>query len=319
MEYRQLGGSGVRVSEVALGGWLTQGMKLDYDATDRLVKSAFDMGIVFFDTADAYAKGESEKALALPFADMRRDDIFVATKCYWPMSENTNDKGLSRKHVFQSIEGSLSRMRLDYVDLYQYHRYDELVPMHELVRTMDDLIRQGKILYWGVSEWPVNRIVEAYYVARELGCCPPVSNQPQYSMMQRYIEPEILPTCVRYGMGQVVWSPLAQGVLTGKYKPGKEAPKGSRGADKKATGRFMQGNLNDETLQRVQKLVNLAKKYECSMAQFALAWCLRQPGVSSVIIGATNEKQLAENAGCSGLDIPEDAWVKADKILGIES
>lgn len=318
MKYRQLGGYGVRVSEIALGGWLTQGATIDDNKTDEIVKRAFDLGVVFFDTADIYAKGEAEKSLNKPLNDFKREDIFVATKCFWPMSENTNDHGLSRKHVTESVNGSLKRLGMEYVDLFQYHRYDENTPMHEMVRTMDDMIKQGKVLYWGVSEWPVSRIVEACHVAKELGCCPPVSNQPQYSLLQRYIEPEILPACERYGMGQVVWSPMAQGVLTGKYKPGEAAPEGSRGADENA-GRFMQGWLNDDTLTKVQKLAELAEKYSCHVSQFALAWCLRKKGVSAVIVGATKTEQIEQNVAASDLELPEEAWAEADVILGIES
>ena len=317
MKYRQLGSSGLRVSEVALGGWLTQGRTIDDATTESIVRRAFDLGVVFFDTADIYNKGEAEIAMGKAIKDLRREDVVVATKCFFPMSDNPNDRGLGRKHVIESLHASLRRLQLDYVDLFQYHRYDETVPMEELVRTMDDLVRGGKALYWGVSEWPVSRIVEACHVARELGCRLPVSNQPQYNMLNRYIEPELLPACVRYGMGQVVFSPLAQGVLTGKYRPGEAAPKGSRGADDKSN-QFMQGWMGDETLSRVQALAELASGLGCTVGQLALAWCLRQPGVSSVIVGATKVDQIEQNAAASDLDVPEAAWADADRILNIE-
>ncbi|MCH8979399.1 MAG: aldo/keto reductase family protein [Armatimonadetes bacterium] len=317
MKYRQLGSSGLRVSEVALGGWLTQGRTIDDATTESIVRRAFELGVTSFDTADVYNSGEAELALGKAVKSLKREDIVVATKCYFPMSDNPNDRGLGRKHVIESVHASLRRLQMDYVDVFQYHRYDESVPMEEMVRSMDDMARQGKILYWGVSEWPVSRIVEACHVAEQLGCHPPVSNQPQYNMLNRYIEPEILPACVRYGMGQVVFSPLAQGVLTGKYKPGEAAPKGSRGADD-SSNQFMQGWMGDETLARVQSLADLAKRLGCTIGQFALAWCLRQPGVSSVIVGATNTEQIEQNAAASELDVPESAWADADRILGVE-
>ena len=231
MNYRQLGKWGVKVSEVALGGWLTHGRTLDDDATSAIVHRAVELGVNFFDTADVYNKGEAEKALARAVKGLRREHLFIATKCFFPMSDEPNDRGLSRKHIVESLHGSLRRLETDYVDLMQCHRSDASVPIEETVRAMDDMIRQGKALYWGVSEWPASRVAEACHVARELGCALPVSNQPVYNMLNRYIEPEVLPTCERYGLGQVVFSPLAQGVLTGKYKPGEPMPRGSRGAD----------------------------------------------------------------------------------------
>ncbi|MCH8978872.1 MAG: aldo/keto reductase family protein [Armatimonadetes bacterium] len=317
MKYRQLGSSGLRVSEVALGGWLTQGRTIDDATTESIVRRAFELGVTFFDTADVYNRGEAELALGKAVKRLKREDIVVATKCFFPMSDNPNDRGLGRKHVIESVHASLRRLQLDYVDIFQYHRYDESVPMEEMVRAMDDMVRGGKALYWGVSEWPVSRIVEACHVAKELGCHPPVSNQPQYNMLQRYIEPEVLPTCVRYGMGQVVFSPLAQGVLTGKYKPGEPSPSGTRGADE-TSNQFMQGSMGDDTLSRVQALAELANGLGCTVGQFALAWCLRQPGVSAVIVGATKTEQIEQNAAASELDVPESAWADADRVLGVE-
>src|SRR5690349_5276471 len=267
MNYRQLGKYGVKVSEVALGGWLTHGRSIDDDTTSAIVHRAFELGINFFDTADVYNRGEAEKSLARAIKGMRRESLFIATKCFFPMSDEPNDRGLSRKHIFESLHGSLKRIGTDYVDLMQCHRNDPTVPIEETVRAMDDLIRQGKAHYWGVSEWPASRIAEACHTAKELGCCAPVSNQPVYNMLNRYIEPEVLPTSERYGLGQVVFSPLAQGVLTGKYKVGEPLPKGSRGADDKSN-MFMGSVLNDETLAKVAKVAEIAEKHGCTVGQF---------------------------------------------------
>ena len=318
MKYRQLGKYGVKVSEVALGGWLTHGRSIDDDTTSAIVHRAFELGINFFDTADVYSRGEAEKALAKSIKGMRRESLFVSTKCFFPMSDEPNDSGLSRKHITESVHASLKRLNTDYVDLMQCHRNDPSVPIEETVRAMDDLIRQGKVLYWGVSEWPAERIAEACNTAKELNCCLPVSNQPVYNMLNRYIEKDVLPTSVSLGLGQIVFSPLAQGVLTGKYKPGQPFPKGSRGADEKSN-MFMGNVLTDETLQRVQGLAALVEKHGCTTGQFALAWCLRQPGVSSVIVGATRVAQIEENAAASGLEVPQQAWLEADAILGPQS
>jgi aryl-alcohol dehydrogenase-like predicted oxidoreductase len=230
------------------------------------------------------------------------------------MSDEPNDRGLSRKHITESVHASLKRLDTDYVDLMQCHRNDPEVPIEETVRAMDDLIRQGKVLYWGVSEWPAARIAEACHKATQMNCCLPVSNQPVYNMLNRYIEKDVLPTSETYGLGQVVFSPLAQGVLTGKYKPGQPMPEGSRGADENSN-MFMGNVLTDETLQKVQNLGKIADKFGCTIGQLALAWCLRQKGVSSVIVGATKVSQIEENAVASGLLIPPEAWDQADVIL----
>ena len=314
MNYRRLGKWGVKVSEVALGGWLTHGRSIDDDATSKIVHRAFELGINVFDTADVYNRGEAEKALAKATKGMRRESLFIATKCYFPMSDEPNDQGLSRKHIVESLNASLERLNTDYVDLMQCHRNDPEVPIEETVRAMDDLIRRGKALYWGVSEWPAARIAEACHTAREMNCCPPVSNQPVYNMLNRYIEKDVLPTCETYGLGQVVFSPLAQGVLTGKYEPGRKPPEGSRGADDKSN-MFMTNLLTDEILTKVQRIADLARKQGCTVGQFALAWCLRQPGVSSLIVGASKVEQIEENAAASGLQIPPEAWDQAESIF----
>jgi voltage-dependent potassium channel beta subunit len=314
VNYRKLGKYGIRVSEVALGGWLTHGRSLKDETTEQIVKKAFDLGINFFDTADVYNAGEAEISLAKAIKEFRRDDLVIGTKCFFPFSEGINDRGLSRKHIFESVHHSLKRLRMDYIDIMQFHRYDPDTPTEETVRAIDDLIRQGKVLYWGVSEWPSSRIAQACHVAKELGCCLPASNQPRYNMLDRKIEDRVIPICEEYGLGQVVFSPLAQGVLTGKYLPGKDAPKGSRGADAKSN-MFMGGDLADENLMKVQKLAELAAKQECTVGQLALAWCLRKSNVSSVIVGATSTAQIEENAGASGLKLTTDIWELCEDIL----
>jgi voltage-dependent potassium channel beta subunit len=314
MNYRKLGKYGVKVSEVALGGWLTHGRSIDDDTTSQIVHMAIELGINFFDTADVYNRGEAEKSLARSIKGVRRESLFIATKCFFPMSDEPNDRGLSRKHITESVHASLKRLETDYIDLMQCHRNDPETPIEETVRAMDDLIRQGKVMYWGVSEWPASRIAEACHVAKETNCCLPVSNQPVYNMLNRYIEPEVLPTCERHGLGQIVFSPLAQGVLTGKYEPGKPLPEGSRAADDKSN-MFMTNLLTDETLAKVAKLGPIAQKHGCTVGQFALAWCLRQPGISSVIVGASKVSQIEENAAASGLSIPQEAWDEAEAVL----
>lgn len=314
MQYRKLGKYGIRVSEVALGGWLTHGRSLKDETTEKIVKKAFDLGVNFFDTADVYNAGEAEISLAKAIKGFRRDDLVIGTKCFFPFTDGVNDRGLSRKHIFESVHHSLKRLRMDYIDIMQFHRYDAETPMEETVRAIDDLIRQGKVLYWGVSEWPSARIVQACHVAKELNCCLPVSNQPRYNMLDRKIEQRVIPICEEYGLGQVVFSPLAQGVLTGKYLPGQAAPEGTRGADSKSN-MFMGGDMADENLTKVQKLAELAAKQECTVGQLALAWCLRQSNVSSVIVGATTTSQIEENAGASGLKLTTDIWERCEEIL----
>ncbi len=314
MKYRHLGKSGLKVSVIGLGGWLTLGRSLDSEATTLLVRSAFESGINFFDTADVYTKGEAEKALGEAITGLRREDLVIATKCYWPMTEGVNDRGLSRKHIFESVEGSLRRLGVDYVDLFQFHRYDAETPVEESVRAMGDLIHQGKVLYWGVSEWTGEQIRDACHIAGKVNVCRPISNQPQYNMLERYIEKEVLPICLDEGMGQVVWSPLAQGVLTGKYEPGAPLPSGSRATDGKVSG-FMANYLEEKILKAVSLLSPIAGEAGCSLAQFALAWCLHRPGISSCIVGATSEKQLAENVAAAEVEIRPALFARAEEIL----
>lgn len=314
MIYRNLGKSGLRLSSVGLGGWLTHGRSLDYSETATLVRAAFDRGINFFDTADVYTKGEAETALGKAVSGMRRQDLVIATKCYWPMTEAPNDRGLSRKHIFESVHASLKRLQTDYIDLFQFHRYDDETPVEESLRAINDLISQGKVLYWGTSEWTAAQIRDACHISRHLNLCKAISNQPQYNMIERYIEAEVLPVCDDEGIGQVVWSPLAQGVLTGKYHPGQEPPPGSRATDEKVVG-LMKRYLDDRLLHAVQKLVPIASEAGCSLAQFALAWCLRKQGVTSVIVGATSVKQLDENVAATEVEIGTAQFARAEEVL----
>jgi voltage-dependent potassium channel beta subunit len=313
MEYRRLGRSGLRVSEVALGSWLTLGSSVDVEGTRELVHKAYDLGINFFDSADVYANGAGEDALGSALQGIPRPTVVIATKCFFPMSESPNDRGLSRKHVFESVEASLRRLRTDYIDLHQCHRADPDTPVEETVRAYEDLIRQGKVLYWGVSEWRASQIVDACRLADLRHAYRPVSNQPQYSLLRRGIEREILPVCEREGVGQVVFSPLAQGVLTGKYGAGK-VPAGSRGADD-FRNQFMRDFLRPENLRVVEALRPLADELGLSPAQLSLAWCLRQPNVASVIVGATRIPQLEDNAKAAGMRLPDAALARIDAIL----
>lgn len=318
MNYRNLGRYGIRVSEVALGGWLTQGRTLSTEGTNAIVHKAFDLGINFFDSADVYNRGEAEKALASAISDLRRADLVIATKCYFPMSDRPNDRSLSRKHIVESVHDSLKRLKTDYIDLMQFHRFDATTPVDESVRAIDDLVRQGKVLYWGVSEWRAHQIMDAHRMAERFNAHPPISNQPLYNMLHRDIEEFVLPTTEQLGMGNVVFSPLAQGVLTGKYLPGKKAPEGSRGADD-MSNTFMGDTLKDDVLIKVKKLKEFANKQGHTLAQFALAWCLRQPAVSSVIIGATSAEQVEVNCGAADLKLDPNCWAEAEAILQSEA
>jgi len=314
VNYRKLGRFGLKVSEVALGGWLTHGRTLDDSSTASVVHRAYDLGINFFDTADVYHKGAAELALGAAIKGYRRADLVLATKCFFPFSDGPNDRGLSRKHITESVNDSLVRLQTDYIDLMQFHRYDDSTPIDETVRAIDDLIRAGKVLYWGVSEWSAAQIQNLADTAKLLNANPPASNQPSYSMLNPYIEKAVLPVSVANGIGQVVFSPLAQGILTGKYKPGAPLPEGSRASDD-SSNQFMKGQLNDETLTRVQKLAALAAEHDLSVAQFSLAWCLRHPGISSVIIGASRPDQVDENVKASGVTLDAAVWSRAEAIL----
>jgi voltage-dependent potassium channel beta subunit len=313
VEYRNVGGSGLRVSEIALGSWLTFGSSVDHEATREIVHRAYDLGVNFFDTADVYANGAGEEALGQALRGIPRRYVVIATKCFFPMSERPNDRGLSRKHIVESAEASLQRLGTDYIDLYQCHRPDAATPVEETVRAFEDLIRQGKILYWGVSEWRAAGIVDACRIADRRNGYAPISNQPQYNVFRRSIEREVIPTCEREGLGQVVFSPLAQGVLSSKYSGGK-LPRGSRGADA-ARNQFMQDFLRPENLAKVDQLQPLAAELGITLPQLALAWCLRRRAVSSVIVGATRVSQLEDNVKASGLRLSAGTLTRIDQLL----
>jgi aryl-alcohol dehydrogenase-like predicted oxidoreductase len=319
VNYRKLGRFGIKVSEVSVGGWLTQGSTIDDSTTEEIIHKAFDLGVNFFDTADAYNGGEAEKSLGKAISGIRRDDLVVATKCFFPMTDKPNDRGLSRKHITESVHHSLQRLGTDYIDLMQFHRFDVDTPLEETVRAIDDLIKQGKVLYWGVSEWSGQQLTDVVHIAEKLNANPPVSNQPRYSLLQRGIESEVVPVSERYGIGQVVFSPLGQGVLTGKYLPGQAAPAGSRGSDD-SSNMFMRGWLNDQgLLTRVQKLKAFAESHGHSISDFSLAWCLRKPIISSVITGASSANQVVSNVKASGIVLDADVWKHAEAIIeGVE-
>jgi aryl-alcohol dehydrogenase-like predicted oxidoreductase len=312
MEYRRVGTSGLRVSEIALGNWLTHGGSIDNDMAIACVHAALDEDITFFDTADVYNKGRAETVLGEALKDQRREDLVVATKVFWPMSDNPNDEGLSRKHIIESCNNSLKRLQMDYVDLYQAHRYDEEVPLHETLRAFDDLVRSGKVLYVGVSEWNADQIADAMRIADEMGFDRLISNQPQYSMLWRVPEAEVMPLCRKEGLGQVVWSPLAMGVLTGKYEPGHRPAAGTRGATGKGG---INQYLDDKTLTAVQNLRPVADELGIKMSTLALAWVLQNDNVAAAIIGATRPEQVAENVQASGIKLSDDVLRQIDEVL----
>ena len=315
MQYRHLGKYGVRVSEVALGSWLTYGGATEDEAARACIEKAYDLGINFFDTANVYARGKSEEVVGKSLTPYARDSYFLATKVFFPMGDGPNDRGLSRKHIFEQCHLSLKRLGTDYIDLYQCHRYDSQTPLEETLVALDDLARQGKILYAGVSEWSAGQIAHAVDYVRGAGLHPIVSNQPYYSLLGRSIEKEVIPLCEREGIGQVVFSPLAQGVLTGKYKPGQPVPAGSRAADPTQNMFLNGGNLDQATLTGVQKLAPIAEGLGLSLAQLALAWCLRQKNVSSVICGASRPAQVEDNAGASGVTLSPETLAAIDAAL----
>jgi len=313
VEYRRLGSSGLQVSEIGVGSWLTLGSRVDVAGTRRIVHAAFDAGVNFFDTADVYANGAAESALGQALADVPRHHVVLATKAFFPVSSRPNDAGLSRKHLFESVERSLRRLGTDYIDLHQCHRPDPETPIEETVCAYEDLIRQGKLLYWGVSEWSAAQIVEACETADARLAYRPISNQPQYSIMRRQIEAAVLPAAARVGVGQVVFSPLGQGVLSGKYSGGAR-PDASRAADPKRN-LFMDAYLAPEALARVDRLVPVAAKAGLSLPQLALAWCLRQPAVASAIVGVTTTDQLADDLGAAGVALAGETVDAIDAIF----
>ena len=315
MEYRHLGRSGLKISEIAYGNWITHGSQVEEDAARACVAEALDQGITTFDTADVYAGTRAEEVLGRALHGQRRESLEIFTKLYWPVGPGPNDRGLSRKHIMESAHGSLRRLQTDYVDLYQAHRYDHETPLEETLRAFDDLVRQGKVLYVGVSEWRAEQIAAAVAIAGEMGFDQIVSNQPQYSMLWRVIEAEVIPLCEKEGIGQVVFSPIAQGVLTGKYLPGAALPEGSRATDASGS-RFIKGYLTDDILTRVQQLRPIADEAGLTLAQLAVAWVLQNPNVSAAIVGATRPQQVLENAGASGVRLDPALMARIDAVLG---
>lgn len=314
MNYRRLGDAGVKVSEIGLGGWLTFGNVLEAQQGRRVMDKAFELGVNFFDTSNAYARGQCEQQWGELLKARRRASYVLATKVFFPMDEGPNDKGLSRKHIMEQCHASLRRLGSDYIDLYQCHRYDPETPLEETIRAMDDLIRQGKVLYWGFSEWSVEQIEHALRICVDR-FDKPRSSQPLYNLLNRRIEQQIMPLCQRAGIGQVVFSPLAQGVLSGKYKPGAALPAGSRAADDRQN-QFIKGMTGDnELLARVQRLAPITHELNCTMSQLALAWILRRPEITSCIIGATRPDQVEENAKASGIKLDEAIIRRIDEVL----
>lgn len=313
MEYRKLGSSGMYISALAYGNWVTHGEQIDQEAATACVRKALDLGITTFDTADAYANTRAETALGEALRGTRRESIEIFTKVYFPTGDGKNDRGLSRKHVMESINGSLRRLGTDYVDLYQAHRYDYETPLEETMQAFADIVRAGKAHYIGVSEWTVDEIRAGAALANELGI-QLISNQPQYSMLWRVIEEEIVPTSVELGIGQICWSPLAQGVLTGKYVPGQAAPEDSRFA---ADDGALKENryLTDDILERVQKLRPIADEAGLSMAGLAVAWVLQNTNVSAAIVGASRPEQLEDNAKAAGVKLEDGLMARIDELL----
>jgi voltage-dependent potassium channel beta subunit len=314
MEFRHLGRSGLMVSEISYGNWITHGSQVEEDAATACVRAALDSGITTFDTADVYAATRAEAVLGRALQGERREGVEIFTKVYWPTGPGPNDRGLSRKHIMESINGSLRRLQTDYVDLYQAHRYDYTTPLEETMEAFADIVHSGKALYIGVSEWNASQIREAYEVARELKI-QLVSNQPQYSMLWRVIESEVVPTSEELGIGQIVWSPIAQGVLTGKYLPGQPPPAGSRATDDKSGAAIIARLMSDEVLTTVQQLKPLAEQAGLSMAQLAIAWVLQNSNVSSAIIGASRPEQVHDNVGAAGVKLDADLLKAIDEII----
>lgn len=313
MHYRKLGRWGVKVSAVGLGSWLTYGGSVEEESAAACIERAYEQGVTFFDTANTYAAGRSEEVVGKALAGYPRPSYVLATKVFFPMGKGANDRGLSRKHVTEQAHASLRRLGVDYIDLYQCHRYDPSTPLEETCRTFDDLVRRGDILYWGTSEWSADQIAHAVTLCRAHGWAEPVSNQPQYSALWRAPEQRVLPTCAELGLGNVVWSPLAMGVLTGKYRSADEVPEGSRAAGSGA--RFMRRYFTQEVLDAVARLRPVAEEAGCSLAQLALAWCLDRPTVASVIVGATRTEQVDDNVRAGDLDVGHDVLARVDEAL----
>ena len=313
MEFRRLGRSGLKVSEISYGNWLTHGSQVEADQATACVKEALEVGITTFDTADVYAGTRAETVLGDALKGVKRESYELFTKVYWPTGAGVNERGLSRKHILESCNASLRRLQTDHVDLYQAHRFDYETPLEETLRAFDDLVRSGKVMYVGVSEWRASEIAAALEIADQLGLDRIVSNQPQYSALWRVIEAEVVPLSEKEGVSQIVWSPIAQGVLTGKYLPGAPPPQGSRATDDAGGANMIKGFLRDEVLTTVQRLRPLAEQAGLSMAQLAVGWVLSNPNVASAIVGASRPEQVRDNAAAKAL--PSDLKQAVDDVL----
>jgi voltage-dependent potassium channel beta subunit len=313
MHYRTLGHSGLKLSVIGLGSWLTFGNTVDRDATRECVRIAFDEGVTFFDTASTYSKGKAEEVLGPILAELPREKIVIGTKLFWPTGDTPNERGLSRKHIRDEVYKSLKRLQIEYIDLYQCHRYDDETPIEETCEMMNDLVRAGTVLYWGVSEWNADQIVSAVNLCRARGWAVPISNQPQYNALWRRIEQRVLPVCGSYGVGNVVWSPIAMGILTGKYTDAKNPPAGTRASTQYRE--FMEDYFTQPILDAVAQLKPIADGAGVSLAQLALSWVLREPGITSAIVGATNPAHVRDNVAAGSLHLDPSLFDEMDQIL----
>jgi len=315
MQYRKMGKWGVKLSTIGLGSYLTIGFKLDDKTSRDTIRKAYDGGVNFFDTADAYNYGEAEKALGKYLSEFKRSSIFLLTKCFAPMSEEINDRGLSAKHIFESCHKSLKHLKTDYLDVLMCHRFDPETPLEETVRALEDLAHQGKIIYWGVSEWPAHQIVRANRIASEIGARPIGVSEPRYNLYYRYPERNLFPTTEKEGIGNVVFSALAHGILTGKYKPGEAAPEGTRASDDDTNAVMKKLYWTEENKQKAQEFVKISSEMSSTPAQLALAWCLKNPAITSVISAATRVSQVEDNLKASEIVIPDDVAEKIDELF----
>lgn len=314
MKYRKLGRSGVKVSEISLGSWLTYGKSVEDTTAVKTIQRAYELGINSFDSANVYEHGAGEQVMAKALRPFRRESYLITTKAFWPMGDGVNDRGLSRKHVFEQLHASLRRMELDYVDIFYCHRYDPETPVAETLRVIDDMIRQGKVLYAGVSEWTAAQIQEAITVADHYLLDRIVVNQPAYSMLNRTIEQEIIPLSTKLGVGQIVFSPLAQGVLTGKYRGGR-IPEGTRGANPEIN-KWVNDMIAAGVLTKVDALEDLARELDITLVELALAWILRQPNVASALVGASRPEQIEANVKAVEVELDQTTLAKIETILG---
>src|SRR3954451_12008041 len=316
MDFRYLGNSGMQISEITYGNWLTHGSQVENDTATQCVHAALDAGVSTFDTADVYANTKAESVLGEALKGERRESLEICTKVFGPIGpKGHNDLGLSRKHIMDAINGSLTRLQTDYVDVYQAHRYDYETPLEETMQAFADIVRQGKVLYVGVSEWTAEQLRAGHALAKDLGV-QLISNQPQYSMLWRVIEGEVIPAAKELGISQIVWSPIAQGVLTGKYVPGQAPPEGSRASDEKGGADMIKRFMNDDVLSRVQKLKPVADDAGLTMAQLAVAWVLQNPNVAAALVGASRPEQVGENVKAAGVTLEPELLTRIDEALG---